>query len=143
MSKKGKEMTRESIQGIFDGMTDLLLKKNHDYKGASFDLGFTGNFVHLWDKVMRLKRVFDNPNDKPNFEGIEDTYRDIIGYCVIGLHIIGVAKVEDKEEKGATIADLNELSAKLQQQYPTLSATLIDDIISKTAEEVSHGTQSN
>lgn len=143
MSKKGKEMTRESIQGIFDGMTDLLLKKNHDYKGASFDLGFTGNFVHLWDKVMRLKRVFDNPNDKPNFEGIEDTYRDIIGYCVIGLHIIGVAKVEDKEEKGATIADLNELSAKLQQQYPTLSATVIDDIISKTAAEVSHGTQSN
>lgn len=136
-------MTRESIQGIFDGMTDLLLKKNHDYKGASFDLGFTGNFVHLWDKVMRLKRVFDNPNDKPNFEGIEDTYRDIIGYCVIGLHIIGVAKVEDKEEKGATIADLNELSAKLQQQYPTLSATVIDDIISKTAAEVSHGTQSN
>ena len=92
---------------------------------------------------MRLKRVFDNPNDKPNFEGIEDTYRDIIGYCVIGLHIIGVAKVEDKEEKGATIADLNELSAKLQQQYPTLSATVIDDIISKTAAEVSHGTQSN
>lgn len=143
MSKKGKEMTRESIQDIFDGMTDLLLKKNHDYKGASFDLGFTGNFVHLWDKVMRLKRVFDNPNDKPNFEGIEDTYRDIIGYCVIGLHIIGVAKVEDKEEKGATIADLNELSAKLQRQYPILPATVIEDIISKTAAEVSHGTQSN
>lgn len=143
MSKKGKEMTRESIQGIFDGMTDLLLKKNHDYKGASFDLGFTGNFVHLWDKVMRLKRTFDNPNDKPNFEGIEDTYRDIIGYCVIGLHIIGVAKVEDKEEKGVTVADLNGLSEKLQQQYPTLSSTVIDNIISKTVEEVSHGTQSN
>lgn len=143
MSKKGKEMTRESIQGIFNSMTDLLLKKNHDYKGASFDLGFTGNFVHLWDKVMRLKRVFDNPNDKPNFESVEDTYRDIIGYCVIGLHIIGVAKVEDKEEKGATIEDLKKLSAQLQQQYPTLSATVIDDIISKTATEVSHGTQSN
>ena len=143
MSKKGKEMTRESIQGIFNSMTDLLLKKNHDYKGASFDLGFTGNFVHLWDKVMRLKRVFDNPNDKPNFESIEDTYRDIIGYCVIGLHIIGVAKVEGKEEKGATIADLKKLSEQLQQQYPTLSATIIDDIISKTATEVSHGTQSN
>lgn len=143
MSKKGKEMTRESIQGIFNSMTDLLLKKNHDYKGASFDLGFTGNFVHLWDKVMRLKRAFDNPNDKPNFESVEDTYRDIIGYCVIGLHIIGVAKVEDKEENGETLADLKELSAKLQQQYPTLSATVIDDIISKTATEVSHGTQSN
>lgn len=143
MSKKGKEMTRESIQGIFDGMTDLLLKKNHDYKGASFDLGFTGNFVHLWDKVMRLKRVFDNPNDKPNFEGIEDTYRDIIGYCVIGLHIIGVAKVEDKEEKGATIEDLKEFAATIQEQYPALPSSLINDIISKTAAEVSHGTKSN
>ena len=143
MSKKGKEMTRESIQGIFDGMTDLLLKKNHDYKGASFDLGFTGNFFHLWDKVMRLKRAFDNPNDKPNFESIEDTYRDIIGYCVIGLHIIGVAKVEGKEEKGVTVADLNWLSAKVQQQYPVLSANEIDDIISKIVTEVSHGTQSN
>ena len=143
MITKGKEMTRESIQGIFDGMTDLLLKKNHDYKGASFDLGFTGNFVHLWDKVMRLKRTFDNPNDEPNFEGIEDTYRDIIGYCVIGLHIISVAKVEDKEEKGATVADLNRLSAKLQQQYPTLSSTVIDNIISKTVAELSHGVQSN
>lgn len=143
MSKKGKEMTRESIQGIFDSMTDLLLKKNHDYKGASFDLGFTGNFVHLWDKVMRLKRHFDNPADKPNFEGIEDTYRDIIGYCVIGLHIIGAAKVEDREEKGATIADLNALSAKLQEQYPAASPEMINDIISKTAAEVSHGTQDN
>lgn len=136
MSKKGKEMTRESIQGIFNSMTDLLLKKNHDYKGASFDLGFTGNFVHLWDKVMRLKRVFDNPNDKPNFESVEDTYRDIIGYCVIGLHIIGVAKVEDKEEKEATTENLKELSAKLQLQFPVLSANEIDDIISKIVEEI-------
>lgn len=136
MSKKGKEMTRESIQGIFNSMTDLLLKKNHDYKGASFDLGFTGNFVHLWDKVMRLKRVFDNPNNKPNFESVEDTYRDIIGYCVIGLHIIGVAKVEDKEEKEATTENLKELSAKLQLQFPVLSANEIDDIISKIVEEI-------
>lgn len=143
MSKKGKEMTRESISSVFDSMTDLLLKKNHDYKGASFDLGFTGNFVHLWDKVMRLKRHFDNPADKPNFEGIEDTYRDIIGYCVIGLHIIGAAKVEDREEKGATIADLNALSARLQEQYPSASPEMINDIISKTAAEVSHGTQDN
>ena len=136
-------MTKQSIEKIFAPMVDLLVKKNHDYKGASFDLGFTGNFVHLWDKVMRLKRAFDNPNDKPNFESIEDTYRDIIGYCVIGLHIIGVAKVEGKEEKGVTVADLNWLSAKLQQQYPTLSANEIDDIISKIVTEVSHGTQSN
>lgn len=101
MDNKGKEMTRESIMSIFDPMVDLLVKKNHDYKGASFDLGFNGNFVHIWDKVMRLRRTYDNPNDKPNFEGIEDTYRDIIGYCVIGLHILGKAKVSKTTEEVA------------------------------------------
>lgn len=83
-------MTRESIQKIFDGMSELLVKKNEDYKGASFDLGIEGNFTHIWDKVSRLRRLKDlyKEGKSPNFESIEDTYRDIIGYCVIGLHII-------------------------------------------------------
>ena len=29
-NSKGKEMTKESIDGIFDGMNELLVKKNHD-----------------------------------------------------------------------------------------------------------------
>ena len=32
--------------------------------------------------------------DKPNFESIEDTLKDIIGYAVIGLHIL---KSEEEE----------------------------------------------
>lgn len=90
MATKGNEMSKESIDAIFNGMSDLLVKKNKDYKGASFDLGINGNMVHLWDKVSRYRNMVENKmrGEKPNFEGIEDTLKDIIGYAVIGLHIL-------------------------------------------------------
>ena len=89
-TKKGTEMSKETIEKIFNGMSDLLVKKNKDYKGASFDLGMNGNMVHLWDKVSRYRNMVENKmrGEQPNFEGIEDTLKDIIGYAVIGLHIL-------------------------------------------------------
>ena len=97
-NKKGTEMSKETIEEIFNGMSDLLVKKNQDYKGASFDLGLNGNMVHLWDKVSRYRNMVENKmrGEQPNFEGIEDTLKDIIGYAVIGLHIL---KAEEKEKE--------------------------------------------
>lgn len=79
-------LSEQSPEESYAELRELLLKKNKDYKGASFDLGMSGNVVHLWDKVSRLNNL--NNNTEPNFEAIDDTLRDIIGYCVIGLHII-------------------------------------------------------
>ena len=91
------EMTKQSVEKIFAPMVDLLVKKNHDYKGASFDLGLDGNFVHIWDKVSRMRRLIDlrKKGEKQNFEGLVDTYHDLIGYCVIGLHIL---QAEERDE---------------------------------------------
>lgn len=80
------QMTEESIKEVFDGMAELLAKKNRDYKGASFDLGLQGNMVHLWDKVNRYRNLVNGADS--HFESIEDTLKDIIGYAVIGLHIL-------------------------------------------------------
>jgi hypothetical protein len=89
ISGNGSEvMTKESIEEIFSGMSDLLVRKNQDYKGASFDLGLNGNMVHLWDKVRRYRNMVENPSMEINFESAEDTLKDIIGYAVIGLHIL-------------------------------------------------------
>lgn len=99
--EQGKEMTKESINAIFIGMSDLLVKKNADYKGASFDLGLNGNMVHLWDKVRRYRNMVENSmqGKEPNFESIRDTLHDIIGYAVIGIHILDAQK-EENEQKG-------------------------------------------
>jgi hypothetical protein len=89
-------MTEKSIKEITDEITSLLLKKNQDYGGASFDLGLNGNMVHLWDKVSRYRSLLSKNTQKPNFEGLEDTLRDIIGYAIIGLHILNDPDMKNK-----------------------------------------------
>lgn len=89
-------MNEESIKKITDDVTAILLKKNSDYGGASFDLGLNGNMVHLWDKVHRYRTLLSKNNQNPNFESLEDTLKDIIGYAIIGLHILDDETIKDK-----------------------------------------------
>lgn len=89
-------MNEQSIKKITDEITQILLKKNQDYGGASFDLGLNGNMVHLWDKVSRYKTLLSKYNQNPNFESLEDTLKDIIGYAIIGLHILNDDTIKDK-----------------------------------------------
>lgn len=83
-------MKEKDIKTITDDITQTLLKKNADYGGASFDLGLNGNMVHLWDKVKRYRTLVENQNKDipPNFESIQDTLKDIMGYAIIGLLIL-------------------------------------------------------
>lgn len=87
-------MDKESITAITEQITSILLKKNQDYGGASFDLGLNGNMVHLWDKTKRYRSLIEN--NKSNFENLEDTLYDIIGYAIIGLHILKDDNLKDK-----------------------------------------------
>jgi len=89
-------MDKESVKKITEEMTEFLLKKNEDYGGASFDLGLNGNMVHLWDKISRYRTLIRYENKEPNFEGIEDTLKDIIGYAIIGLHILNDSTIDNK-----------------------------------------------
>ena len=89
-------MNEESIRKITDEITQILLRKNQDYGGASFDLGLNGNMVHLWDKVKRYRNLVENVNDNPNYESVDDTLKDIIGYAIIGLHILNNENIKNK-----------------------------------------------
>lgn len=88
MPEKSK-LTPETIDAIFKEVSEILIRKNEDYGNASFDLGLNGNMVHLWDKVRRYRTLVENQakSEKPNYESIDDTLKDIIGYAVIGLII--------------------------------------------------------
>lgn len=89
-------LTEESLKRLTNDVIQMLLKKNQDYDSASFDLGLNGNMVHLWDKVKRYRNLVEKMHIKgagPNFESVEDTLKDIIGYALIGLIIL-------KEENG-------------------------------------------
>lgn len=84
-------MTPEKVEQIMQEVAAILLKKNADYGGASFDLGLNGNMVHLWDKIRRYRNLVEKEQraEQVNYESIEDTLRDIMGYATIGLLILG------------------------------------------------------
>jgi hypothetical protein len=88
---KENPMTPEKVEQIMQEVAAILLKKNADYGGASFDLGLNGNMVHLWDKIRRYRNLVEKEQraEQVNYESIEDTLRDIMGYATIGLLILG------------------------------------------------------
>lgn len=88
-------MNEESIKAITENLIVKLLKKNADYGGASFDLGLNGNMVHLWDKIKRYRSMVETGSE-PNFESLKDTLEDIIGYAIIGLHILKDDTINNK-----------------------------------------------
>ena len=80
-------MNEKEIRDTLENVIQLILKKNEDYGSASFDLGLNGNMVHIYDKANRYKTLIEkmNKGESPNFESVDDTLKDIIGYAVIGL----------------------------------------------------------
>jgi len=51
-------MDEKSIKQVTDKVTEILIKKNQNYGGASFDLGLYGNVVHLFR--MNTRQVLGN-----------------------------------------------------------------------------------
>lgn len=76
------------VAAILDDIQSILEKKNQDY-GDSFhdtfaEFGIISPVIRLNDKMKRLKTLIKN-SSKPNYESIEDTLKDIIGYAVLSL----------------------------------------------------------
>ena len=79
----------------------LLIRKNRDYKGASFDLGTIGNGIHLWDKIKRYRNMVLS-GTKPNYETATETLQDIAGYAILGLIIADIESEASERLNNAT-----------------------------------------
>lgn len=79
------------VASIFAELEELLLSKHKDYgpKNISQSPGgpLNGLRVRLWDKLARLNNLTDN-NSLPQHESLEDTFKDMANYAVIGLLVL-------------------------------------------------------
>ncbi len=81
-------MYREKLDVIVNEVIDTVLKKNKDY-GNSYtnirnkfgDLAFV---VRIADKYYRLETLLNGRKPDVN-ESVEDTIKDMIGYCLLEL----------------------------------------------------------
>lgn len=78
---------REALLLECDKIVDTLLAKRHDY--GTLNIKITGRYglaVRMQDKVSRLLNLTRPGADAPAVaESVQDTYRDLIGYSLIGL----------------------------------------------------------
>ena len=92
--------TQEQISKVCEDIRLLLIKKNEDY-GNSFHEPINifsrlsakeGILIRIDDKLKRLKNLTTSEYEA-NFESIQDTVRDLIGYLILLL-----VETDDKKE---------------------------------------------
>ena len=67
----------------------LLDEKQKDYGPGNISrFGVKGLSVRLYDKVERLANLLVDRNESPKNESLEDTFKDITNYGLIGLMLL-------------------------------------------------------
>ena len=72
----------------------LLRRKQQDYGYENIDrFGTDGLFVRIHDKIARLENIAkhtegNNRAYQTNYETAQDTFIDLIGYCIIGCMVV-------------------------------------------------------
>ncbi|MBS3086799.1 DUF1599 domain-containing protein [Candidatus Pacearchaeota archaeon] len=80
-------MNFDEMQHILKETEELLIKKNKMYGDGNIDeIGEEGVIIRIKEKVERLKHLLSIKEDPPE-ETIEDNWKDIIGYGIIGLMV--------------------------------------------------------
>lgn len=79
------------VLDIADELSILLLQKHRDYgpKNISHSPGgaLNGLRVRMHDKIARINHLIDNKESKPIYESLEDSFKDLANYAIIGLMV--------------------------------------------------------
>ena len=80
-----------AVSETFDELKQLLIKKHLDYgpKNISESPGgpINGLRVRMHDKLARINNLTDT-GSTPEFESLEDSFKDMANYAVIGLLVL-------------------------------------------------------
>lgn len=81
----------EDVRIIYDELMSVLLKKHRDYGPRNIadapGGALNGLRVRIHDKVARINNLIDK-NREPNYESLEDSFRDLANYAIIALLVL-------------------------------------------------------
>ena len=78
------DMAREA-EKVMQECLELLDKKQQDYGSGNITIiGEPGVLMRTLEKTERLKRLITTKAN-PNYEAIEDSWKDIVNYAVIAI----------------------------------------------------------
>ena len=81
----------DAVDKIYAELATLLLRKHKDYgpKNIAEAPGgaLNGLRVRMHDKLARINNLVDT-GDKPHYESLEDSFKDMANYAIIGLLVL-------------------------------------------------------
>ena len=82
----------KSVRETFRELENLLLSKHKDYGplniSASPGGAINGLRVRMHDKLARINNLYDKDTSKPQHEPLEDSFKDMANYAIIGLLVL-------------------------------------------------------
>jgi hypothetical protein len=81
-----------NVRDVMQELGDLLIKKHRDYGPKNITnspYGPTqGLVVRMWDKIARIVNLTNQGNVTAENEPLEDSFKDIANYGIIGLLVL-------------------------------------------------------
>ena len=81
-----------NVRDTMQELGDLLIKKHRDYGAKNISnspYGATqGLVVRMWDKIARIVNLTKQGNTTAENEPLEDSFKDIANYGIIGLLVL-------------------------------------------------------
>ena len=82
----------QNVEDTFNELQELLIKKHLDYgpKNISESPGgpINGLRVRMHDKLARINNLVDKQVSNPQYESLEDSFKDMANYAIIGLLVL-------------------------------------------------------
>jgi len=82
----------KDVEKTFNELQELLIKKHIDYgpKNISQSPGgpINGLRVRMHDKLARINNLVDKGVSNPQYESLEDSFKDMANYAIIGLLVL-------------------------------------------------------
>jgi DNA polymerase II small subunit/DNA polymerase delta subunit B len=82
----------KNVEDTFNELQELLIKKHIDYgpKNISESPGgpINGLRVRMHDKLARINNLVDKQVSNPQYESLEDSFKDMANYAIIGLLVL-------------------------------------------------------
>jgi len=82
----------KNVEDTFNELQELLIKKHLDYgpKNISESPGgpINGLRVRMHDKLARINNLVDSNVSNPQYESLEDSFKDMANYAIIGLLVL-------------------------------------------------------
>ena len=82
----------QDVRDTLQELGDLLIKKHKDYGPKNISQSpygaLPGLIVRMWDKLARMVNLTRNGGETAENEPLEDSFKDMANYAIIGLLVL-------------------------------------------------------